>query len=606
MKGPQTVTPTESGTSTNEIRVVQSMQSLVNLPALVGGQAVSAGIVASLDWSATVSSYAIFPIVLSLLLLTLPTRSWFRLRHKTPPKKVSKRRIQSLENFTWLMGGVWVGIVLLIMTKLTPADNAFVMATIFCLCFAAVGLNPSLPRAAAVYCGAVLLALLVGALINDVIRPDILVISVVAIGLILTRMIWQNWQYTKQSVKLSKEMLQAETEMRERETGAMRAMLEAIPFPLVLARAEGVLEVSETAARQFGIPAKSVNGPVLDDLLVDPEDLVAITKSQTEQGYLEGYELQLARADGAPFWALLSSLPLTYEGEDCWLYAFYVIDDRKRAEADLIKAHAALERVSTQLAKYISPQLYQAIFSGEQKVAIESKRKKLTVFFSDIVDFTEITDQLESEQLTELLNEYLTEMSIVAHRYGAYFDKFIGDAMMFYFGDPETKGVQEDASACVHMAIAMQNRLRELQTKWREQGLIDRPFETRVGINTGYCTVGNFGSEDRMDYTIIGREVNLASRLQSNADAGGILMSAETYAQVKKWVLAEERNAITLKGFPKPIPTFAATGIYDDLVAESRIIRHEECGLSITIDTEKMDKTSSVMALKKILADVDQ
>ena len=103
---------------------------------------------------------------------------------------------------------------------------------------------------------------------------------------------------------------------------------------------------------------------------------------------------------------------------------------------------------------------------------------------------------------------------------------YIGDAILAFFGDPETKGVKEDAVACVNMAIAMQRRMRELQFEWRDVGL-EKPFQLRIGINTGYCTVGNFGSEDRMDYTIVGNEVNLASRLQSHADLGGILVSHE-------------------------------------------------------------------------------
>ena len=272
----------------------------------------------------------------------------------------------------------------------------------------------------------------------------------------------------------------------------------------------------------------------------------------------------------------------------------------KGAEAELFAAHETLETVSEQLAKYISPQLYQSIFSGEQEVKIESKRKKLTVFFSDIANFTEITDQLESEELTALLNRYLTEMSKIAQEHGAYFDKFIGDAMMFYFGDPETKGVKEDATACLRMAIAMQRRLAELQVQWREEGLIDRPFETRMGINTGYCTVGNFGSEDRMDYTIIGGEVNLAARMEANADAGGILMAAETYSLVKDWLLATEREAIIMKGFPKPIKTFSVEGIYDELVAEGRVIHSELDGLSLTIDYDRMNQTSKNQAIEKL------
>lgn len=103
---------------------------------------------------------------------------------------------------------------------------------------------------------------------------------------------------------------------------------------------------------------------------------------------------------------------------------------------ETLLAKSALERVSNQLSHYISPQLYEAIFRGDQRVVIESKRKKLTVFFSDIVNFTEITDRLEPEEMTGLLNRYLAAMSVIANEHEANFDKFIGDAMMFYFGDP--------------------------------------------------------------------------------------------------------------------------------------------------------------------------
>src|SRR5262245_5012084 len=209
------------------------------------------------------------------------------------------------------------------------------------------------------------------------------------------------------------------------------------------------------------------------------------------------------------------------------------ITELKRAEAEILaakretdEAHAlvtaknrALETLSSKLSKYLSPQVYSSIFTGERSVEIASNRKKLTVFFSDIAEFTAITDKLEPEEITGLLNRYLTEMSKVALEYGATIDKYVGDAMLLFFGDPETKGAKQDAEACVRMAIAMQCRLRELQREWRDAGL-QRLFHVRIAINTGYCTVGNFGSEDRMDYTIIGNEVNLASRLQSRAEPG--------------------------------------------------------------------------------------
>lgn len=283
-----------------------------------------------------------------------------------------------------------------------------------------------------------------------------------------------------------------------------------------------------------------------------------------------------------------------------------MLNIRHRVESRLAEneRRRVLEVISTQLGKYMSPQLYQSIFRGEQKVEIASKRKKLTVFFSDIAGFTEITDQLESEELTALLNRYLTEMSKIALEHGATIDKFIGDAIVVYFGDPETKGVKEDAAACVHMAIAMQKRLKDLQIEWQDQGLIERPFAIRIGINTGYCTVGNIGSEERMDYTIIGNEVNLAARLESASDIGGILLANETYSLVKDWLQAEEQAAITVKGFQKPVRTFRVTAAFEEAAAAPSSID----GFSLDFDTKKMseiDKKSALQKLKQAIAKIE-
>ncbi|MGX9350819.1 adenylate/guanylate cyclase domain-containing protein [Shimia sp. W99] len=271
-----------------------------------------------------------------------------------------------------------------------------------------------------------------------------------------------------------------------------------------------------------------------------------------------------------------------------------LLDSRRRTEL----ANQSLENVSRQLAKYISPQLYQAILRGDQEVRVESKRKKLTVFFSDIVGFTETTDQLQSEELTALLNEYLTEMSRIAQEHGANLDKFIGDAIVLYFGDPDTLGVKQDALQAVRMAIAMQRRMYELRQRWLDQGL-ERPFEMRIGINTGYCTVGNFGSEDRMDYTIIGGEVNLAARLESAAESGGILLAHETWSLVRDTVLAEPVGEISVKGFAKPVRTYRVAGLYDGLAENGQIIHHRDDAISLTINRAllKDGKRQEIVAL---------
>jgi class 3 adenylate cyclase len=246
-----------------------------------------------------------------------------------------------------------------------------------------------------------------------------------------------------------------------------------------------------------------------------------------------------------------------------------------------------LESLSTKLSRYLSPQLYKSIFSGEKNVEVASQRKKLTIFFSDIAGFTETTDLLESEELTSLLNQYLREMSAIALEYGATIDKFIGDAIMLFFGDPETRGAREDAVACVTMAIAMQQRMRDLQAEWRERGQ-EHVFQLRIGINTGYCTVGNFGSDARVDYTIIGNEVNLASRLQTHADLGGILLAHETYALVKDAVVTEETGTITVKGFLRPVKTYWVVGLANDSGIDGRVIRQEQEGLLLIIDQKKL------------------
>ncbi len=114
------------------------------------------------------------------------------------------------------------------------------------------------------------------------------------------------------------------------------------------------------------------------------------------------------------------------------------------------------------LAKYLSPQVYQSVFSGRQAVEIARRRKKLSVLFADLADFTGISERLQPEELTGLLHQYLTEMSRIAAEYGATIDKLVGDAIVMFFGDPETRGVREDALARVRAALAMQARMREL------------------------------------------------------------------------------------------------------------------------------------------------
>ncbi len=264
----------------------------------------------------------------------------------------------------------------------------------------------------------------------------------------------------------------------------------------------------------------------------------------------------------------------------------------------LKKRNIELEIVSNKLAKYLSPQVYKSIFSGQKSVQIQSGRKKLSVFFSDIVGFTHITDTLESEELTIILNEYLNEMSKIALEYGGTIDKFIGDAIMIFFGDPQTQGQKQDSINCVSMAIAMQNKISQLTDQWQNTHGFSHEFQVRMGVATGYCTVGNFGSEERMDYTIIGGIVNLASRLEHSANAGQILVSQETYTLVKEHILCIKQNKIQLKGIAEAIQTYQAKGNIKSHNKKTNIFEQSGLGFNIKITPELLTETENIQLLK--------
>jgi len=304
------------------------------------------------------------------------------------------------------------------------------------------------------------------------------------------------------------------------------------------------------------------------------------------------------RADGR--WIMVSERR-TAEGGIVAVYSD--ITELKEREEELARKSNTLEQLSNQLAKYLAPQVYESIFSGQQEVKLTSRRRKLTVFFSDIVGFTETADRLESEELTELLNNYLTEMSQIALAHGATIDKYVGDAILIFFGDPETQGVKTDALGCLRMAIAMRRRMDDLQASWRESG-IEYPLQIRMGVHTGFCTVGNFGSESRMDYTIIGGAVNVASRIQGQAPPGEIFISFETFAHVKDKVLCEEQGKVKVKGLPYPIATYRVVDTFENLTHERNRFREEHPALILDMKLDEMtqdDRSRAQQILRRAL-----
>src|SRR5215472_15663241 len=260
--------------------------------------------------------------------------------------------------------------------------------------------------------------------------------------------------------------------------------------------------------------------------------------------------------------------------------------------AELEAKNDFLDSLSTKISRYLSPQIYQSIFSGQKAVTIHTERKKLTIFFSDIQDFTGITERLQPEQITQLLNKYFTEMSRIALAHGGTIDKFIGDAMLVFFGDPETKGDVDDAKSCLRMAVEMQRQVAGLNAKWRNAGIQDS-IRVRMGINTGFCNVGNFGSNDRMDYTIIGAEANLAARLQSVAKPGDIVISCETYALVRDIVVARALTPITMKGISREVVPYGVRSVLDASGKNVEVFSEHLSGLDLYFNAGMIDATDA-------------
>ena len=255
-----------------------------------------------------------------------------------------------------------------------------------------------------------------------------------------------------------------------------------------------------------------------------------------------------------------------------------------------------LQTASEQLSKYLSPQICEKIFSGVEFSA-KSTRKKLTIFFSDIVGFTTLSEQMEAEDLSNFLNFYLTNMCDIALKYGGTIDKFIGDSIMVFFGDPDTKGVQEDAIACCNMAMEMLAFLKSNQQHFQDMYNFPEKLEIRIGIHNGLCNVGNFGSAQRLDYTVIGRAVNVASRLEQAAPKNSILVSSAVRNLTKNNFEASSPIEVRAKGIDKPIACY----VLARQESTTTTVIKELDGIKLEYDPAKIDKKK----LLKIIGELE-
>ena len=232
----------------------------------------------------------------------------------------------------------------------------------------------------------------------------------------------------------------------------------------------------------------------------------------------------------------------------------------RKAENALQQEQKKVERAYSLLSKYVAPQLADKISEGQIDLIWKHNRRKLSLFFSDIRDFTSITDSMEPEDMAGILNEYLTEMNIIINEYRGTLAQVIGDGLYVFFGAPESSNDRDHAVRCVKMAVDMQQKIRDLNKRWFDRG-VDEVLQIRCGINTGMATVGGYGSSERKEYTAMGMQVNIAARIEQACKPGSVLISHTTWALVKDEISCSEQKHISVKGVQRPLRVYSVDAV---------------------------------------------
>ncbi len=217
-----------------------------------------------------------------------------------------------------------------------------------------------------------------------------------------------------------------------------------------------------------------------------------------------------------------------------------------------------LERIG-RLRRFLSPQVAEAIVSGQDEKMLESHRREITVVFSDLRGFTSFVETAEPEEVMEILREFHAAIGALVFRFEGTLERFAGDGVMVFFNDPLP--CPDPAARAVRMAVEMRRSVGGLSERWQKRGL---RLGFGVGIALGYATLGRIGFEGRFDYGAIGTVTNLASRLCGEARPGQILVSQRVYAMVANHVEAEPMGDLTLRGFQRPVSTFNILSLKGD------------------------------------------
>jgi len=317
--------------------------------------------------------------------------------------------------------------------------------------------------------------------------------------------------------------------------------------------------------------------------------------------------LFLAHLHGSPVDLLKESIRSAFFLAVCVFFALLM--DRVAAQKDYLQASLKTLRekdrvislLNKKLTKFVTTPLVEELAKDESDAILSHQRRKITVFFSDIKDFSIITDAMEPEELAQLLNEYFAEMIRIVFKFGGTVDKIMGDGLVVLFGAPVSVEPSSGALNCVRMAVEMQECLKALNQKWKASGCA-HTITVRMGINTGLAIVGSFGSDAWANYTAIGGQMNIAARLQQMAEPGKVLISESTHALIADCIKAKKLGKTFLKGSHYPVRVYQLEALNEE--REKAAMKWQAQGCSVCLEPGILDipdKESFLQMLEKYL-----
>jgi adenylate cyclase len=328
-------------------------------------------------------------------------------------------------------------------------------------------------------------------------------------------------------------------------------VLEAIANGIITLSAQRkVTTFNRAAEKTFGIAADAIVGVPAAAIAAAIEEFPELLDTFYASGAVQlRAEVEARRADGTGLVLEIQIAPLALEGGTGAAILVNDVTRRRKVEEARAGEIAQAVRVQESFSRYLAPHVVQSLVHDPGAVRLGGERVRATMLFADVRGFTSLAAHLPAERVVEILNTYFEEAVRIVFDFEGLLDKFYGDGVMAVFGPPRVR--DDDARRAVLAAIALHEAVAQLD------GRFDRPLRISVGLATGDVVAGNIGSTRRMDYTVIGDAVNLASGLQAAAPAGAIYLDEATRARAGNLPWPAHRLAAKIKGRPELVPAFA-------------------------------------------------